>query len=30
MNIAFFTEGGYTGKIPRNNPKIRYWNSYNT
>ena len=23
MNIAFFTEGGYTGKIPRNNPNMR-------
>ena len=23
MSIAFFTEGGYTGKIPRNNPNMR-------
>lgn len=23
MNIAFFTEGGYLGKIPRNNPNMR-------
>lgn len=23
MNIAFFTEGGYNGKIPRNNPNMR-------
>ncbi len=23
MNIAFFTEGGYEGKIPRNNPNMR-------
>jgi len=23
MNIAFFTEGGYNGKVPRNNPNMR-------
>jgi len=23
MSVAFFTEGGYTGKIPRNNPNMR-------
>jgi hypothetical protein len=23
MNIAFFTEGGYSGKVPRNNPNMR-------
>lgn len=23
MKIAFFTEGGYTGKVPRNNPNMR-------
>tara|TARA_Y100000296_G_scaffold80053_1_gene104888 strand:- start:425 stop:1351 length:927 start_codon:yes stop_codon:yes gene_type:complete len=23
MNIAFFTEGGYEGKVPRNHPNIR-------
>jgi hypothetical protein len=23
MNIAFFSEGGYSGKIPRNNPNMR-------
>ena len=23
MNIAFFTEGGYEGKVPRNNPNMR-------
>ena len=23
MKIAFFTEGGYTGKVPRNSPNMR-------
>ena len=23
MKIAFFTEGGYFGKVPRNNPNMR-------
>ena len=23
MKIAFFSEGGYTGKVPRNNPNMR-------
>ena len=23
MKIAFFTEGGYNGKVPRNNPNMR-------
>jgi hypothetical protein len=23
MKIAFFTEAGYSGKVPRNNPNMR-------
>ena len=23
MKIAFFSEAGYTGKVPRNNPNMR-------
>ena len=23
MKIAFFTEGGYSGKVPRNHPNMR-------
>ena len=23
MKVAFFTEGGYQGKVPKNNPNMR-------
>ena len=29
MKVAFFTEGGYQGKVPKNNPNIRTDMAYN-